>query len=791
MKNWKIPVLALVLTLIPSLAFCADFGRSRLGYLAGDVQMQTADLQEWIPASINTPVREGDRIWVPEAGRAEIQILGGAFIRLDSFTSLDALALGEQSGQFFLNEGHAFVHNRGQGVNVIQIDTPISSVSCHGASAVMIDVAQGGETAVSVLMGNAYAETVNGKVKVPQGSTLIIRENLSAEFHPMTAGGEWENWNRERDRMLASGGDSLRYLPEELGDYAPDLDANGRWLNTSDYGYVWTPNVSLSADWAPYRNGRWAMMGGNYIWISYEPWGWAPHHYGRWAFQAGTGWCWVPPRHGTARWAPGYVGWAHTPTYVSWVPLAPGDTYYGHGNYGPGSVNINTINISFTDAHLRFRNINARNAVSVMHRDTFFHGRRTDFRPRENPFRQRNVGFGPPPVARPERTTVSPVIRNIPAAKLPPPQIQRVRPDKLRQERRLVTDERGSVFRPGAPIRQMPARRVEATGRQQQPPAHPAAQQTIRHGTPVSVRPQTERIPRTSAQPATTPPTAAPVLQQRRPTPPAVPSYTGTQPGRVERNETRKERIGSERTVVRPAETGRAPASERRPPVTAPSSPLRPSMSGQPDGRTQRPRIQQVPTQPAAQQPIRHGTPAQVRPQTERIPRTSAQPATTPPAPAPVLQQRRPTPPAAPSPGQSGGRVMEAPARTTQPGESTRPRIQVPTARQSVPRPTAEQPRIPAAAAPREQKPTGQAIQPRRYETPARGDQQQGGRMDRHQPSGDQPDTVQGHSQKPSVQRRTETRDQATPRPDESRQQRGGMDNPQKQFHGQGRDGSR
>ncbi len=734
MKNWKVPALALVLTLIPYLAFCADFGRSRIGYLAGDVQMQTSDLQEWIPASINTPVREGDRIWVPEAGRAEIQILGGAFIRLDSFTAFDALALGEQSGQFFLNEGHAFVHNRGQGVKVIQIDTPISSVGCHDASAVMIDVAQGGETAVSVLMGNAYAETVNGKVKVPQGSTLIIREDLSAEFHPMTAGGEWENWNRERDRMLASGGDSLRYLPGELSDYAPDLDANGRWFNTPDYGYVWTPNVSTSDDWAPYRNGRWAMMGGAYIWISYEPWGWAPHHYGRWAFLTGRGWCWVPPRHGTARWAPGYVGWAHTPTYVSWVPLAPGDTYYGHGNYGTGSVNINTINISLTDAHLRFRNINARNAVSVMHRDTFFHGRRTDFRPRENPFRQRHVGFGPPPVARPERTTVSPVIRNIPAAKLPPPQIQRVRPDKLRRERRLVTDERGSAFRPGAPIRQMPARRVETNGRQQQAP---------------------------------------------KPDP-----FTGTRPGRMERDQTRTERIGSERTFIRPAETGRTPAVERRPPVTAPASPFRPSMGGQPDGRTQRPRIQQAPAQPASPQTIRHGTPAPARPQTGIIPGTSAQPAQ-------VLQQRRPAPPAAPSPGQPGGRRMEAPARTIQPGESARPRIQAPPARQPVARPPVQQPRIPAAAATRELKPARQATQPRRHETPATGDQQQGRRADRIQSSGGRPDAEQGHGQRPAVQRRTETRDQAPPRPDESRRQRGGMDNPQKQFPGQGRDGSR
>jgi len=411
MKVLRIIPMMLALAVIPALAFSAEYGRARIGFLSGDVQIQTAGSSEWVPASTNTPLRDGDRMWVPQEARTEVQVLGGVLIRLDAFTSLDALSLGGESIQFYLNDGHAYINNRKAGIDSVQIDTPFSSIVCRDDSLARIDVTESGATEISVLRGDAYAETRNGKIRVREGTTLLIREDLTAEFYPLNSPDEWEAWNGDRDRELTAGRESLRYLPDELNDYVSDFDENGRWLNTEDYGYVWTPSVSVSQDWAPYRVGRWAWMGGDYIWISYEPWGWAPYHYGRWAFLAGRGWCWVPPRRGAARWAPGYVGWVHTPTSVSWVPLAPGDTYYGHGNYGPGSVNINTITINKIIDGRHYRNVDARNAVTSLHRETFFHGKKSDFRVRENPFRQRNVGFGPPPAVRPDRTMLSPVIR--------------------------------------------------------------------------------------------------------------------------------------------------------------------------------------------------------------------------------------------------------------------------------------------------------------------------------------------------------------------------------------------
>ena len=43
-----------------------------------------------------------------------------------------------------------------------------------------------------------------------------------------------------------------------------DLDRYGRWSDIPNYGQCWSPST-VSADWAPYRDGQW-------IWQ--DPWGW-------------------------------------------------------------------------------------------------------------------------------------------------------------------------------------------------------------------------------------------------------------------------------------------------------------------------------------------------------------------------------------------------------------------------------------------------------------------------------------------------------------------------------------
>lgn len=97
-----------------------------------------------------------------------------------------------------------------------------------------------------------------------------------------------------------------------------NLQPHGQWLDVGDYGYAWQPN-DMRSDWSPYSDGRWVYTDVGWTWDSYEPYGWAVYHYGRWANLRRVGWVWVP---GT-EWAPAWVSWRHSPTYVGWAPLPP------------------------------------------------------------------------------------------------------------------------------------------------------------------------------------------------------------------------------------------------------------------------------------------------------------------------------------------------------------------------------------------------------------------------------------------------------------------------------------
>lgn len=469
----KIRILVLTLLslgLLAARAFPADLGLVRMGIVEGDVQIYTAEAGDWVPAAVNTPLTQGDRVWVPEGGRSELQFRDGFFIRLDEFTSFDLLSLKDTSYEFSANDGRTYINNLSSGRNQLRITTPVSSVTLNDAAKVMIDVEENGATEISVLDGYAYAETGNDRIGIPSGRALRIGEDLRTESFPLTSPDEWEDWNQDLDQKISEADESSRYLPEELKPYSYDLDSNGRWLYDNSYGYVWTPSVSVSLNWAPYHDGRWVWIGGNYVWISSERWGWAPYHYGRWIFLR-HGWCWVPPRRGAVYWGPGYVGWVHTPTHVSWVPLAPGETYYGYGNYGPGSVNLNVATNRSFSTNRHYINRNARNAVKVMHRDTFLRGRHVTVSARENPFHQKNAGIGPPRF-KPDRETYAPVLKKVPTAKLPPQRIRTFRQDSGQMERRQNLERRSPVVNPAVPTRVLPPqsretpRRIE---RQQKP----------------------------------------------------------------------------------------------------------------------------------------------------------------------------------------------------------------------------------------------------------------------------------------------------------------------------------
>jgi len=505
-----------------TLSLAAVSGPARVRLADGDVLFRTPDSGEWLPAAVNTPLDEGDAIWCPDDARAEIQLADGSLIRIDQNSELDLLANEDGFIHLYLASGRAYLRT-GPTLpgNSLQIDAEDTTILPAARTKLRIDILPDGQEDVSIFKGSAYVEGNGSRTNVRAGEHIALEDDYS-RLLPLNPPDSWEEWNLDRDRVLARSNRSGSYLPEELQGYSSELDSNGRWVRVPDYGMVWRPSVVLSADWAPYRSGRWIWKGDDYVWISFESWGWVPYHYGRWAVVSGLGWCWVPPARGDVYWGPGYVGWYRTGSHVGWTPLAPGETFYGRRNYGRHSVNITTTRVN--PAQVTYRNRRVRGGTTVLPQNDFLRGRIDTRTPSVNTSVTVTIGS---PRLQPLRETRMPIVRQTPP-RLAPPRSEQRDNRELRQRFPRVTTPLDSQRRvqPAAPA---------AAGR---PPAqtgpkrvvHPVVEPAEKRPNPAS-RPPGKPEPRFQRQQPAAPAAAIPPAPAAAP---AAPAVSGTVPQRIE-----------------------------------------------------------------------------------------------------------------------------------------------------------------------------------------------------------------------------------------------------------------
>jgi hypothetical protein len=329
--------------LVPVASADEGYRHGRLSYAETGTTMQRATEAEAEEAIQNLPFLPGDRIWTDASGRAEFQFPEGTVVRLDRRSKLDYAGHEEESGERIvlrLWSGSVIVHGgaRGQAPARFEIETPAGLVQPFERSVVRIDV-DGGETRVSVYEGEGSFEGVRLALGERATAGWGERPGDPDRFDRFYAD-DFLEWDQERESAWRASADGARYLPEELGEYAGELEGHGDWrYETTVSSYVWVPQVEVG--WRPYSSGRWAWTPYGWTWVPYEPWGWAPAHYGRWGFSGSFGWYWMPGRV----WGPAWVSWAVGGGYVGWCPLgyrnhpvAP----WGHWKHGyrpgyPGS----------------------------------------------------------------------------------------------------------------------------------------------------------------------------------------------------------------------------------------------------------------------------------------------------------------------------------------------------------------------------------------------------------------------------------------------------------------------
>ena len=362
----------------------------RLSFVSGSVSFRPGDVDDWVAATVNYPLHDGDHLWTDSDARAEITV-GSIAFRLASQSAFGFLALDDRTVQVRLSQGSLNVRVRDlDDDETLEIDTPSGAVSLLRSGVYRVDVDTTGDpTSVTVRRGAAEVTAAGSAFPVRGKQTAVVAGGDSPSYDVQDAirSDDFDEWCESRNRR-SDDSRSTQYVSRGVIGYE-DLDDNGDWQETPDYGAVWVPR-RVATGWAPYRYGHWAWVEPwGWTWIDDAPWGFAPFHYGRWVY-VGGGWAWVPGRVvarpvyapalvvfvGGRNWSLAIAGGSG----VAWFPLAPEEPYvpaYRVSNTYIRNVNVTNVNVTnITVTNVNVTNINYRNrrerdGVTVVSRETF------------------------------------------------------------------------------------------------------------------------------------------------------------------------------------------------------------------------------------------------------------------------------------------------------------------------------------------------------------------------------------------------------------------------------------
>ena len=327
---------ALIFFMLPAIAAADPPARvGRLSQLEGNAIFRADRQDPGSPATINWPVSSGAIIDTERRSRAEIWI-GSTAYRLAANSRAEFVTINDQIVDLLLASGTLSVTLRDRDqADDLQISTPGGRVRFPDPGRFRIEV-RPDRTTVAAKSGNVEIIAGERSINVQPGEAATLDERGLLGIDGAPYGDDFDAWvstqdNRERSHA------ARRHVSPYMTGYQ-DLDAYGDWSSAPDYGTVWYPRA-VAADWAPYRDGRWAWIEPwGWTWVDAAPWGFAPFHYGRWV-QVGGRWGWAPGTYAARPvYAPALVGWVGDPgrnprlgynpaPAVGWFPLAPREVY--------------------------------------------------------------------------------------------------------------------------------------------------------------------------------------------------------------------------------------------------------------------------------------------------------------------------------------------------------------------------------------------------------------------------------------------------------------------------------
>ena len=600
----------------------------RLNYLSGSISFRPGDVDDWTPAMINVPLKTGDHLWTDTNAQAEIHV-GSTAIRLAPQTAFAFLNIDDLTTQIRLSQGAVNIRLRQlQDSEVFEVDTPNAAVSLLRPGLYRIDVDGFGNTTVTDRLGESEV-TASGSaftVHPRESATITGADTATFDIQAALPPDGWDNWCSGRDQREEQAR-SVQYVSREMVGYE-DLDVYGAWRPVPDYGVVWVP-ANVPPGWAPYRSGHWIWVEPwGWTWVDDMPWGFAPFHYGRWAFVGGT-WVWVPGRPAPRPvYAPALVAFVGGNSWhvslsiggggVAWFPLGPREAYVPAYRVSDTYVrNINVTHVNVTNINVT--NVNVVNttyvnrtipgAVTAVPQQTFV---------RAQPVARAAVNVPPQAIASapiggmtaavaPQRESLAAGGGSSAAVSRPPAQAM---------NRTVVA--RNTPPPPPVPF----AARQSALAATPGQPLDPAKAATLRPNVPAAPQLVRPAVPPTNVQPSTALKPAREGLQPARPisggVAPAPAARVTTQPTQA---------VPQAPPAASVPPRGRAPETAVRP-----SENDRPSNVPRPAPRLEQPKVEQPRPEPRAEQP---------KPEQRVEPRNEPRPAPNPPAARPPVQNER------------------------------------------------------------------------------------------------------------------------------------------------------
>jgi hypothetical protein len=364
-------------------------GVARISLMDGQVSVKRGDA-DWVAGVINAPLLADDHISTGPNSRAEVEFDAANLLRLGGTAEIGIAALEAGKLQIELSHGTLTYRVLRPSSTNSEVDTPNISVRPTKVGVYRISVNDSGQTELIVRAGDVEVFSPRGSQWVSAGQMMIARGSTAdPEFQIVAApaADAWDGWSDSRDRALMQSRSAQRVPDGVYG--SEDLDNNGSWVYTPDYGNVWQPQVAPG--WAPYQAGQWEWLDWyGWTWVSADPWGWAPYHYGRWFWRTGFGWLWYPGVFGMPHyWSPALVGFfgfgggvgigvGFGFGNIGWVALAPYEVFHpwwGRGFYGSAGYINRSVSISNVNVRNYYRNARVANGVTGVSTRDFQNGR--------------------------------------------------------------------------------------------------------------------------------------------------------------------------------------------------------------------------------------------------------------------------------------------------------------------------------------------------------------------------------------------------------------------------------